>query len=138
MSILSRFKPFVPAGLHPPLRKCLNLLRGASPYNARVQREIETFDDINVQDVPAILHYWSHKHLIPMLQPFGFTDSIQCFRSYIARASRQDPNQTVRVLSIGAGTCASEINIAEWLRENSITNYLFECVDINPNLLEKG
>jgi SAM-dependent methyltransferase len=138
MSIIPILKRFVPAPLRPPLRKCVNFLRDRSLYGSRIQSELETFDDANVQDLPPIMHYWSNKYLVPMFAPFGFTDAIQCFRQYMSRVCRQFPGETVSFLSIGSGTCASEINMAEWLRENSIENYTFECVDINPNLLEKG
>ena len=138
MKVISILKGFVPYPLRPPLRKCVNFLRQKSRYGTRVQSELEMFDELNVQDLPRIMHYWSNKYLVPMLAPFGFTDSMQCFRLYMARICRQFPDETLSFLSVGAGTCASEINIAEWLRENSIENYTFECVDINPKLLEKG
>lgn len=138
MRILSIAKRYVPAPLRPPLRKCLDLFRGPARYRSRIQSELAGFENVNVQDLPAIAHYWSNKHLAPMLAPFGFTDTLQCFRLYMARLCRQMPHETMSFLSIGAGTCASEINIAEWLRENSIENYVFQCVDINPRLLEKG
>ena len=82
--------------------------------------------------------YWSNKHLVPMLAPFGFANSVEFFRIYMARLCRQMPDMKLSFLSVGAGTCATEINIAEWLRENGIENYGFECVDINPQLLEAG
>jgi SAM-dependent methyltransferase len=138
MSVISLLKRFVPAPIRLPLRRCVNLIRRKSPYDSRIQSELETFHDLNVQDLPPVMHYWSNKYLAPMLAPFGFTDAIQFVRIYMARVCRQFPGETVFFLSVGAGTCASEINIAEWLRENSIENYAFECVDINPTLLEKG
>src|SRR5438876_12174565 len=73
-----------------------------------------------------------------MLEPFGFRNSIEFFRIYIAQMCKARPDETVWVLSIGAGDCASEINIAEWLRENSIENYAFECVDINAEVLKRA
>ena len=73
-----------------------------------------------------------------MLSPFGFTNSIEFFQTYIARMCRRRPGGTLRLLSIGTGACASEINIAEWLREQGVTNYTFECVDLNPDMLLRG
>jgi SAM-dependent methyltransferase len=138
MGVVSILKRFVPAPLRPPLRKCFNLVTGKSLYDSRIQSEIAAFENLNVQDLPPIMYYWANRHLLPMLEPLGFTNAIQFVRLYLARVCRQFPADTVSFLSIGAGTCASEINIAEWLRENSIENYVFECVDINPRLLEKG
>jgi len=138
MTIRYIAKRFVPAPLRPPLRKCLDFFRGQSQYRMRIESELAGYEDVNVQDLPAIAHYWSNKHLMPMLAPFGFTDALQCFRLYMARLCRQMPDELLSFLSIGAGTCASEINTAEWLRENSIENFVFHCVDLNPKLLEKG
>ena len=138
MSVVSILKRFVPARLRPLLRRGVRLMRSKSLYDSRVQSELDAFENINVQDLPLIMQYWSKNYLAPMLAPFGFTDTIQFVRSYMARVCRQFPAETVSFLSIGAGTCASEINIAEWLREHSIENYMFECADINPKLLAKG
>ena len=138
MSFMSVAKRCVPRPLRPPLKKCLDLLRGKTGYRSRIETELQSFEDANVQDLPAIAHYWSNKHLRPILEPFGFTDSIQCFRLYMSRLCRENPQTRLSFLSVGSGTCASEINIAEWFRENSIENYVFECADINPGLLEKG
>src|SRR5438046_563827 len=54
MSIFSIAKRYVPKPLHTPLRKCLNLLRGPSRYQLRVQGEFESFEGVNVRDLPAI------------------------------------------------------------------------------------
>ena len=120
------------------ITKFLKNLGRNSRYRSRVESERLAFENVNVQDLPPILHHWSNKYLVPILAPLGFTDVIQCFREYMARACRSMPDETAQFLSVGAGTCASEINIAEWLRENSIANYSFTCLDINPNLLKKA
>ena len=139
MDIISTLKHCVPRPLRPPLRKCAYALFPSLRYAVRVQKEIQTYTDIeNVHDLPPIAHYWSEKYLVPMLEPFGFRNSIEFFRIYIAQMCKARPDETIWVLSIGAGNCASEINIAEWLRENSIENYAFECVDINPEVLKRA
>jgi SAM-dependent methyltransferase len=142
MKILPALKRFVPPSLRPPLRKCLHLARSVvrptSAYDARVQNELKAFADENILAIPAIMDYWAKTYLAPMLSPFGFTDSIQFFRTYIARMSRERSDETLRMLSIGTGAGASEINIAEWLREVGITNYAFECVDLNPEMLNRA
>ena len=139
MNILPALRRFVPLRLRPPLRKCLHLARSivrpASAYDSRVQNELKAFADENVLATPPIMNYWAKTYLASMLSPFGFTDSIQFFRTYVARMSGERPHETLRLLSIGTGACASEINIAEWLREVGISNYAFECVDLNPEML---
>src|SRR5262249_1152980 len=46
--------------------------------------------------------------------------------------------EVVRILSVGAGNCATEIKIAGWLTERGIENYAFDCVDINAEVLKRG
>src|SRR5262249_15925190 len=139
MHILSRAKRFVPQPLRPALRQCLQFLRCTSGYDSRVEKEIANYTGIdNVHDRPDIQCYWVNKYIAPMWSPFGFTDSIQFFRGHMARMCRTSPHETIALLSVGAGNCASEINIAEWLRESGIRNYTFECIDFNTELLERA
>ena len=137
MSIVPLLKRFVPRPLRPPLRKCYQRLWPSS-YQTRIQSEIQAFADEHVLDIPPIMYYWAEKYLRPMLSPLGFGDSVQFFRTYLARACRNTPNRTCTFLSIGAGSCATEIKLAEWLREEGISNYTFECIDINSDLLSRG
>ena len=139
MNIISTLKHCVPAPVRPPLRKFVYKLFPSLQYSKRVTAELETFSAIEeVHDLPLIAHYWSEKHISPMLAPFGFRNAIEFFRMYVAQACRNKPRETVHAMSIGAGNCATEINIGEWLRENGIENYVFECVDINPALLKRA
>lgn len=140
MRIIPTLKRLVPQPLHPPLGRFRRFARSlfASPYSIRMHAELGAFADEDVQDLPAIMVYWAKTYLAPILAPFGFTDSIQFFRNYMARVCRDSPDLTCEFLSVGAGACASEMNIAEWLREVGISNYRFECLDINPDLLKRG
>jgi SAM-dependent methyltransferase len=104
-----------------------------------MQNEIQAYTAIeNVHDLPLISHYWLEKYLIPMFLPLGFRNSVEFFRNYIGRVCTDKPASTVLILSVGAGNAATEINIAEWLRENAIENFAFECVDVNPYVLKRG
>jgi SAM-dependent methyltransferase len=139
VNFISTFKHCVPRPLRPPLRKCVYRLFPSLRYASQVRMEIDTYTGIeNVHDLPAIAHYWSEKYLCPLLEPFGFRNSVEFFRIYIAQVCAKKPQQTVSILSVGAGNCATEINIAEWLRENRIENYTFECLDINPHVLKRA
>jgi SAM-dependent methyltransferase len=111
----------------------------AQSYEDRVKSELNIFTaNEKVHDLPPIAHYWSHKFLIPMLEPLGFTSSIDMFRVYIARVCAEHPDETCQVLSIAAGDSASEINVVEWLREKGIRNFRFECLDLNQEVLARG
>jgi hypothetical protein len=111
----------------------------ARSYKERVQTELEIYTaTAQVHDLPQIAHYWSNTHLVPILRQFGFSNSIEMFRNYIARICRENPDETCFVLSVGCGDSASEINIAQWLNENAIRNFAFDCLDINGEVLERG
>jgi SAM-dependent methyltransferase len=138
MSLISILKHCVPGPLRPPVRRFVHTLVPSLRYASRVQNEINTYTGIeNVHDLPAIAHYWSEKYVIPMLAPFGFRNSVEFFRTYIAQVC-VNKTEVARILSVGAGNCATEINIAEWLRERGIENYAFDCVDINAEVLKRG
>jgi SAM-dependent methyltransferase len=135
-------KSFIPAPLIPPLRACRNYIRAglarAPGYHERYQSELEHFSNVEHHDLPQIAGYWGHKHLRPMLEPFGFTNSIELFRGYMGRICRDIAGENVQILSVGAGDSATEINIARWLLENDIRNFAFECIDINAEVLNRG
>ena len=135
--IISVLKHLVPRPLRPAVRKCALVVFPSLKYAARMRNELNTFTGIeNVHDLPTIAHYWSEKYLIPIFEPFGFRNSVEFFRNYIGQVCSQKAGSTIRILSVGAGNAATEINIGEWLRENGIENYTFECVDINAEVLK--
>lgn len=139
VSTISILKHLVPQPLRPAVRKCAYTLIPSLRYEARMRYEIQAYTAIqDVHALPAIAHYWSERYLIPIFSPFGFRNSVEFFRNYIGRVCKEKPKATVFVLSIGAGDAATEINIAEWLRENGIENYAFHCVDVNPHVLKRA
>jgi SAM-dependent methyltransferase len=144
VSLLHAIKRLVPSPLHPPLRRVKRALRALAPqrapgYNDRVQAELDIYTATEqVHDLPAIAHYWSNTYLVPVLREFGFTNSIEMFRTYIADLCRRRPTETCFVLSVGCGDSASEINVAQWLIEYGLENFSFECLDINEEVLSRG
>src|SRR5688572_32605864 len=113
MGLKHLVKRWIPEPLLPPLRRCRNYLRsgatGAPTYDARLQSEIDRYTTIQaVHELPAIAHYWSNRYLVPILQPFGFTNSIELFRTYMTSCCRKQPTEQQSFLSIGAGDSASE------------------------------
>jgi SAM-dependent methyltransferase len=139
-SIQRSIKVMIPDVLRPPLRRLKRFLTiPPSERSKRMQNELNIFSAAeNIHQLPSISSYWFEKHIAPTLSPFGFRNSIEFFRTYIARICRLDPSEACRILTIAAGECAPEINIAEWLRENSIHNFRFDCIDINPNVLDRA
>ena len=143
MSIASSLKKYVPD----PLRPCLRTLKRAmlqSPsrpltYEDRVQAELGIFTAAQqIHALPSISDYWVRTHLKPLLEPLGFSNALEMFRIYIARVCNLYPDETCRILSIASGDCAPEINTSQWLLENNIRNFQFECRDINNEVLVRG
>jgi hypothetical protein len=139
-----KVKEWIPRPLVPPLRACRNYVRSrlrgqGVAYNDRVKSELQTFSETqSVYNLPPITHYWSNKHLVPILAPLGFTNAMEMFRMYMVRVCREKMPETCWFLSIGAGDSAPEINMAEWLIENDIHNFVFECLDLNSEVLDRG
>jgi SAM-dependent methyltransferase len=139
MDVIPTLKRCIPRRFRPVLRKYVYALFPSLRYANRVQQELENYAGIEeVHDLPPIAHYWSHKYLIPMLEPFGIQSAVELIRTSIARVCTGRPAETISILSIGSGNCSIEIGIAEWLRDQSIENYVFECVDINPDFLSRA
>jgi 2-polyprenyl-3-methyl-5-hydroxy-6-metoxy-1,4-benzoquinol methylase len=138
-------KRLIPAAWHPAARRIdhvfeswVNRIRRPDEYEKRKRSELEFFDPEKVYELPAISRYWSNKYLTPMLRPFGFTNALECFRPYLLDVCRANTSTTCRFLSIGAGSCDAEINIARWLTESGVRNFHFKCVDINGSSIEKA
>ncbi len=110
-----------------------------SDYQKRLDAERRTFNDmINVHALPAIFHYWSNKHLLPTLTPFGFNCPNTFYCKYLEQQINLKPDKRARFISIGAGNCDTEVTLAVMLRERGYTNFLFECMDINDDMLTRG
>jgi len=108
-------------------------------YSGRLLAEQAAFRDCeNVHDLPGIFHYWSNKYVLPMMQPFGFTSPDGFFFVYLHRVCRQDGGRPARIVSIGSGNCDLEIRLARQLKEAGIREFLIECIDLNPDMLERG
>jgi ubiquinone/menaquinone biosynthesis C-methylase UbiE len=141
VSFASSIKRYVPKPLQPYLRRLKRAVLGqqALSYEARIKSELNVFTATeHVHDLPAIMHYWSGKFLVPIVQQFGFGNSIEMFRIYIARVCAQHPQETCRVVSLASGDSASEINVAEWLLEQNVRNFRIECLDLNEEVLSRG
>jgi hypothetical protein len=141
---MTSLKRFVPRPLRPTARGLYQLMQAGmrritgAHYEDRKEQELNTFACADALELPAIAHYWSNQYLIPMLEPFGFRNALECFRSYLAEVCRARSTEECVFLSIGAGACAAEINTAQWLLENGIRNFRFDCLEINAGLLEQA
>lgn len=108
-------------------------------YAARIAAETTIFtDQTNVHDLPAIFHYWSNRHLRPILEQFGFSHPDDFFATYLMQACDRAGTRPARFISIGAGNCDTEVRIAQELIRRGARNFTLECLDINPAMLARG
>jgi SAM-dependent methyltransferase len=107
-------------------------------YQRKIREEVTRFREVtNVHDLPAIFHYWSNKHLLPRLRVLGFDNSEQFYLSYLLRACRAPQDECIFV-SIGSGNCELEVKLVESLQAADCDDFLFECLDVNGHMLERG
>lgn len=110
-----------------------------SEYEARLASEIDIYRDCtDVHNLPPIFHYWSNRYIRPLLEPSGFEDSAGMFLLAFEKQCAKHPDETVRFLSAGSGNCDLEVSVATELRSKGYDDFVIECVDLNPAMLERG
>jgi SAM-dependent methyltransferase len=108
-------------------------------YQSKVEQEIRIYRDVaNVHELPAMFHYWANKYLRPKLELLGFTSPDDFYLQYITRMARAIAPSSCNILSLGAGNCDTEARLAELLRGAGIGNFVFHCLEINPQMLARG
>lgn len=108
-------------------------------YQKRIESELRQFaEQVNVHELPAIYHYWSNRYIRPMLNEIGWDHPYHAFVFPIIAACRNYPERQVRVVSLGAGNCDTEVWVAEQVVAAGHRNFVIECLDLNPHMLERG
>ena len=109
-------------------------------YAERRRREIEKFKAVeNVHELPEIFHFWSNRYVRPKLEAvLGVSGIDDFFLKYIHRSYKARPNDTIVIVSIGAGNSDTELRLAQKMRNQGLKNFRFRCLDINPSMLERG
>ena len=105
-------------------------------YSARIAAEQNTYNDCEeVHALPEIFHYWSNRHIRPMVEPFGFASPNGLFDRYLAAQCRIHRNRPCRFISIGSGNCDAEIAAAAALLQKGLSHFTLDCLDLNPMML---
>src|SRR6266481_5882772 len=108
-------------------------------YAARVAAEKNTYRDcLDIHNLPEIFHYWSNRYVRPKLEAFGFSNPNEMFQKYVAEQCRRQSNGATRIASIGSGNCDLEIELASHLRAAGHADFVIDCLDLNPAMLERG
>lgn len=107
-------------------------------YDERARREVEHFTGtLQVNDLPAIFHYWSNRHLRPRFEALGYTHPEDFFAREI-EAFRRRAGRPLRAISIGAGNCDGEVRVTKLLRSRGVADVRVACLDLTPAMLERG
>jgi SAM-dependent methyltransferase len=120
-----------------------NMLRNTkteeASYSARLAAEEECYRDCHcVHDLPPIHDYWADTYIRPKNEAFGFSNPDQMFAKYLAEQCSRAGSAPQRFASIGSGNCDLEAGLAAGLRSQGHTEFVIECVDLNPAMLERG
>lgn len=108
-------------------------------YENKILQELAIYEQqVKVHDLPEIFHYWSSKYLTPMFREAGFDSIEEFFSANLLDAKKRTKTKCARFISIGAGNCDVEISVASKLIAQGCEDFIFECVEINPVMLERG
>jgi ubiquinone/menaquinone biosynthesis C-methylase UbiE len=114
----------------------------SSEYAERLRREIERYRKVdNVHDLPAIFRVWADRYVGPKISEVcGASISVadEFYALYISRYAAEHPGYPIRIASIGAGNGDMEVRIAALLKKSGVHRFRFQCMDINPAMLDRG
>lgn len=111
----------------------------SSGYTRKMQSEMSFYKECTqVHDLPDIFHYWSNKYLAPDMCRFGFSNPDEFFAHNIKCFMEGRIHQKIHIVSIGSGNCDLEVKISQKLVQWGFDDFVFECVDINKNMLKRG
>ena len=107
-------------------------------YQARLAAEKNAYERcLAVHNLPPIFHYWSNTHIRPQMEALGFSNPNQLFYMRLQEQCERQKACAPRFVSIGAGNCDLEIEVALTLRSKGYS-FLIECVDLNGAMLDRG
>jgi len=108
-------------------------------YADRLNEERSIYRDcLEVHDLPAIFHYWSDRYVRPKLEALGFPNPDQMFLKYASERCLRGGNGPKRLVSVGAGNCELEIQLASHLRSIGAGEFAIDCLELNADMIERG
>ena len=109
-----------------------------SEYSDRLEQERARFDaDLCVHDLPDIFHYWANKYPRATLNTHGYDNIVDFFVLEMDRWAG-DPRRPLRAVSVGAGDCAHEIDVAKGLLARGMEDFSILCLDISEGALGRA
>src|ERR1700732_5078285 len=106
-------------------------------HAARIGNELHSFNSCSkIHDLPPIASYWSRKFLSPLLLEHGFQEVQEFFAKFLQQAA-VGPRRPL-FASLGAGDCHVEVQTAQLLKNRGVSAFTIECLELNPQLLDRG
>lgn len=138
-----RLKDSIPAlhWLYPQAKQTgvMSATADDSTYQARLAAETRVYKDVeDINVLPHIFHYWSNRYLRPMLEEYGCSNPDQFFAKYFRESANRCGDEAPVFISIGAGNCDTEIRVAQLMRNSGLSDFVIECLDMNPHMLQRG
>jgi SAM-dependent methyltransferase len=114
-------------------------------YVEKVQKQIDQYKDTgnersvaDIQELPEIFHYWSNKHILPLIESiFSVANIFELYSRYFFASLNAIVDNNF-LLSVGCGDCSFEIRVAQDLIKKGMENFVFECFDISPFLVKQS
>ncbi len=74
----------------------------------------------------------------PLFLEAAFNTVDEFFSSNLLEAKNQTGSTSANFVSVGAGNCDLEISVAKKMVNSGFSDFIFECLEINPVMLERG
>ncbi|WP_196137736.1 trans-aconitate 2-methyltransferase [Aliikangiella sp. G2MR2-5] len=108
-------------------------------YEERIKAQIEQYD--NVEDMhgqlSSIIDYWKRKHFKPIFEKVtGVKNHIEFYAVPFKRSI--DKSNTKRIISLGAGNAAVEIQVVKKLLELGCDNFSFEILELSEHQIKRA
>jgi hypothetical protein len=112
---------------------------GAMSYRSRVKHQIEQYRDLDrLKKLPPIYRYWAQEHLAPAIEGVFGTRNIYALYAGQFTAAMERQQNTRRILSIGAGECRLEVDVAKHLKAMDVGDFVIDCTELSAVRLARG
>lgn len=109
----------------------------SSDYKRKLQQQIEQYRGVDINELPKIFHYWSHKYVRAILEEvFGLGSFSEIYAELFERCFSRTGIR--RAISLGPGDGWLEVEIASTLRLRGQRDFQIECVEVSDHLIERG
>ncbi len=104
-------------------------------YEDKRKQETDRFaKELEINNLPAIFHYWSNTHLLPQFQAFGYLHPEHFFETELACVIRANPGHVCHFASLGSGNGDAEVRIAQGLLAQGLSTFCIDCLELTPEM----